>query len=238
MINLLHEDTFDNYKINILKELIKTHNSEYLRLFKDNLKPKFHILTHYPSIILQSGPPKQYNCFRFEAKHRDLKQYARSTNCRINPMLSLSKKAQFKFANYLITPIRNPLGSCQSAQISSLHQDYISNKLNLTSNQFQSYKEILWHGTKYHIDDFLHKLVDGSISFFKIMEIIISENSIYFVCTSGFETVFLEHFQAYNLLNNSNTILSIESIEQFTNPPIQLYTLQNKNKMLKLTNNF
>jgi len=49
----------------------------YTHFFNDTLKPKHHFLIHYPSIIEQSGPPRNYWCFRFEGKHKELKIYAR-----------------------------------------------------------------------------------------------------------------------------------------------------------------
>lgn len=65
-------------------------------LFKDTLKPKHHILTHYPRIILYSGPPKYYWGFRFEAKHKESKNYACSITSRKNITLTLAKKSHKK----------------------------------------------------------------------------------------------------------------------------------------------
>jgi len=56
-----------------LEQIINYHNLNYVLLFQDNLKPKNHILLHYLLIIRKSGPPKNFWCFRFEAKHKDLK---------------------------------------------------------------------------------------------------------------------------------------------------------------------
>jgi len=43
-----------------LQQMIEKHNSEYVLLFNDNLKPKFHLLTHYLTVIKYSGPPKHF----------------------------------------------------------------------------------------------------------------------------------------------------------------------------------
>lgn len=61
--------------INILEYKIKKHNSEYVSLFNDTLKPKFHNLIHYPFVIRQSGPLRKIWCFKFEQKHEQFKLY-------------------------------------------------------------------------------------------------------------------------------------------------------------------
>jgi len=56
-----------------LQQLTEKHNSDYITLFKDTLKPKHHLFVHYPNIIKYSGPPKHVLCFRNEAKHKEMK---------------------------------------------------------------------------------------------------------------------------------------------------------------------
>ncbi|KAF0714943.1 Uncharacterized protein FWK35_00018261, partial [Aphis craccivora] len=68
------------------------HPLSYVLLFQDNFKPKHHILLHYPSIIRKSGPPKHFWCFRFEAKHKDLKTYARNIINEIHKITSSNTK--------------------------------------------------------------------------------------------------------------------------------------------------
>lgn len=72
--------------------LIEKHNSDYVKYFQDNLKPKHHILIHYSTIILKSGPPRHFWCFRYEAKHKELKMYARAITPRRNICLTLANK--------------------------------------------------------------------------------------------------------------------------------------------------
>lgn len=77
--------------------MIEKHNSEYVLLFNDNLKPKFHLLIHYPTVIRYSGPPKHVWYFRYEAKHKEMKLYAHAITTRKNITLSLAKKFQYTF---------------------------------------------------------------------------------------------------------------------------------------------
>lgn len=89
--NLLSSQMSDG-SIFHLQQMIEKHNSEYALLFNDNLKPKFHLLIHYPTVIKYSGPPKHFWCFRYEAKHKEMKSYAHAITSRKNITLSLAKK--------------------------------------------------------------------------------------------------------------------------------------------------
>lgn len=102
IIDILMSHKLTQDLIACLKRLIKKHNSNYVTLFKDTLKPKHHFLTHYPSIIEKSGPPRHFWCFKYESKHRELKMYARAITSRKNIILSLAKICQLKFADFLL----------------------------------------------------------------------------------------------------------------------------------------
>jgi hypothetical protein len=102
LTDLLLSYNFTEGKIMDLKQIISQHNSMYIRLFNDTLKPKHHFLIYYPTIIHYSGPPRFYKCFKYERKHRKLKMYARTTTSRKNITLSLARKCQYKFAHILL----------------------------------------------------------------------------------------------------------------------------------------
>lgn len=92
----------DECSILILENKIKTHNSDYITIFNDTLKPKFHNLTHYPNIIRQSGPLRKIWCFNFEQKHKQFKVYSHCITSRKNICLTLAKKYELKFAFQLL----------------------------------------------------------------------------------------------------------------------------------------
>lgn len=102
MIPILLSYNFSDSKIIYLGQLISQHNSMYIRLFNDTLKPKHNFLIHYHTIIQNSGPPRHYWCFRYEGKHKEIKMYARATSYRKNITLTLAKKYQYKFAHSLL----------------------------------------------------------------------------------------------------------------------------------------
>lgn len=59
-----------------LSQLFKDHENLFRELFPDHsLINKMHHLSHYPDCIRHSGPLRQLNCLRFEAKHALFKKY-------------------------------------------------------------------------------------------------------------------------------------------------------------------
>lgn len=81
---ILHLSVILKECLQLLPTLIETHHSMYLELFKQNLKPKHHFLIHYPRVISQIGLPKFISCMQFEAKHKELKEFAKVVTCRTN----------------------------------------------------------------------------------------------------------------------------------------------------------
>jgi len=111
--------------VNHLKILIKKHNLDYIKYFQDNLKLKHHILIHYPRIIHKSGSPRHFWCFRYKAKHKELKMYAKAITSRRNICLTLANKHQFKFAYFLLNRKKNSLlvEALEKHEIDSKHED-------------------------------------------------------------------------------------------------------------------
>lgn len=58
-----------------LEELIRQHNSTYKSLF-GHLKPKMHLMTHYPRILLENGPLIHFWGMPYERKNKQLKDIA------------------------------------------------------------------------------------------------------------------------------------------------------------------
>lgn len=63
---------------------------------KNDLKPKFHFLTHYSSMIKKHGPVVHLWSMRYEAKHRISKISATSSFNRRNICMSLAIKHQLQ----------------------------------------------------------------------------------------------------------------------------------------------
>src|SRR5262249_20276361 len=73
---------------------IISHHEMYIRLFNDYLKPKFHFMIHYPTIIRRMGPLKNLSSIRYEGFHKISKTYASIVTSRKNITLTLAIKLQ------------------------------------------------------------------------------------------------------------------------------------------------
>lgn len=102
VMDILLKGEFDENLLKELKKKIEHHHTHYIKLFGDTLKPKFHFLTHYPTIIRKLGPLRYIWCFRFEAKHKELKNYTNNTNSRRNIRFTVGVKCSLKFCNKLL----------------------------------------------------------------------------------------------------------------------------------------
>ncbi|XP_008189357.1 uncharacterized protein LOC103311498, partial [Acyrthosiphon pisum] len=87
----------------LLDQIVAEHNRLYLLLSGSNLKPKFHMLTHYGRLLIKNGPLILTSCIRFEAKHKILKAFANSIPCRINLGHTLANKIQLQMASRYLT---------------------------------------------------------------------------------------------------------------------------------------
>lgn len=57
---ILAKSIHNNYS-NILQVLVHEHHKLYLEITHDNLKPKYHILIHYPHFMKKAGPVSQFH---------------------------------------------------------------------------------------------------------------------------------------------------------------------------------
>ncbi|KAF0709353.1 C2H2-type domain-containing protein [Aphis craccivora] len=209
MINKLTQQS-----VPYLKHLIEKHNSDYVNLFQDNLKPKHHFLTHYPSIILKSGPLRHFWYFRYEAKHKELKMYARAITSRKNICLTLAKKYQYKFAHLLLNKESNQnLVVSMKYIITSSHKEFLS----------ITYSKINYKGTDYEIGNYITNSID-EVCLYEILEIIVVQNNVSFILHQIQLNSYNIHLKAYEVDKDKSIISkSLISIEQFSSPPINIH---------------
>lgn len=105
LLEICFSRIFNDNVIFYLRQVIKEHNVIYMDLFKQNLKPKYHFLIHYPSIIKLLGPPRYYSAIRFEAFHKISKIAAHNVTSRINIAHTIAIKHQLKLCNRFISCI-------------------------------------------------------------------------------------------------------------------------------------
>lgn len=96
VIDIMLSTSLEENNCTLLETLIGEMNNMYLKYSMNNLQPKFHFLTHYPSIIRKHGPVIHLWSMRFEAKHRVSKISPRSSFNRRNICLTLAMKHQLQ----------------------------------------------------------------------------------------------------------------------------------------------
>lgn len=77
-------DSVNENLVKHLQTLITEHHTLFLKVYDKPLRPKHHFMLHYPEIMRKIGPLTQVWSMRCEAKHKELKQIAKSTTSRKN----------------------------------------------------------------------------------------------------------------------------------------------------------
>lgn len=239
IIDILLSNQIKENTINHLKELIKHHNLNYVLLFQDTLKPKHHILLHYPLIIKKSGPPKHFWCFRYEAKHKDLKAYARNISSRKNIALSLAKKCQYKYA-YNIMNYKNNKNNIELEnrhKITSNHTTFLERIYGFSfDTNLCSYSQIDYKGTTYKTGYFLTNLID-EVCLYEILEIVINLNhlNVTLIVNQIEIDCYCPHLKAYKVNKDKNAILkTVLKPEDCSGPPINISKLLNGDLFIRL----
>lgn len=235
IIDILLSYSISEQKIINLKNLIQNHNRQYVLLFHDSLKPKHHILIHYLTIIRQSGPPRHFWCFRFEAKHKELKSYAHATSSRKNITYTLGKKMQMKFAYQLFYPTPTNLIKNRTHEVkNNEHIQFI--KSLILHHQFKCFTQIDYKGTLFKVDMFVTRVIE-TLNLFKILQIIVSDENKCLILAEEFKVNYYHsHFDAYVVEDNLTQpgSLSIFSIDDLNGPPINIIRVANNKIMIRL----
>lgn len=226
MIDILLSYSLTESSISLLQQLIKIHNEKYVFLFNDTLKPKFHFLVHYPTIIKQSGPPRHFWCFRFEGKHRELKTYARVTSSRKNITLSISKKFQLKFSNLIMqSSIPDITGKDKDKIISEEVTNAIFTKMNLSPVHYSVYTEVQYKGITYKKKLYLSKFINAMFIFeIKAIILVNNTNQVFILAKKIALNYFSSHYQAYEVFNDLQIVeeCSLLNINEFSGPPLNI----------------
>lgn len=228
-----------------LKFLIEEHHKKYVRFFNDTLKPKHHFMLHYFRVILQSGPPRHYWSFPFEAKHKDFKAYTKNVMSRKNICVSLSKKYQLKFANYLIQPDK-PMYSVNSDHIiRSKHNELISSFCNhnqINGDNYRCYSKCTYRSKIYKKGYFISQHVDDICSensiIYQIVEMVLfrESNSVHLVCKPVHIEKYHKHFAPLAVdvsVESNREECVIMPIEKLSGPPINVHKISRGLNMIR-----
>lgn len=169
--------------LNELDNLIIAFNTDYLQIFNDTLKPKFHYLLHYRDVIAQSGPPRQFWCFRYEGFHKQFKAYAHVTANRRNLSVSLATKACLKFAYELFflykdifVTFRASSTRISSQFLSPCARAAIIARGSLIHSQcidFEAYSEIIYMLKKYKKGYYVSTCNNDNLQVYEIQHVVV-----------------------------------------------------------------
>lgn len=232
IVDIVLDSSISEQKLEKLESAVVRLNSKFVEKYDTNLKPKFHFLVHYVSTIRKCGPLKGFNCFRYEAKHREFKTYARAIQSRLNIPVTLSIKAGLKFSNLLINKSffnKNIIVGKQC--LFNLETcDYFNQILFDCERNIElsfQYKTLTYMGTIFKPGYFLARELLGSVHIYEILSIASCRlNKLYIVCAEA-SSNFANHYQAY-VINKIEQFIRIFNIENFIGPPMNKHDIKNK----------
>ncbi|KAL7297096.1 hypothetical protein TKK_0009519 [Trichogramma kaykai] len=186
IVDILMSPRITDQFISVLKEKINSLNSSYVLHFQ-NLKPKFHFLTHYPSIIEEFGPCIHYWTMRHESRHRDIKANAVASNTHLNLLKTIATKQALKM--------------CQVFDSFEADNNILFGP-NIKKNNIH-YQQVIINNSEYKVNSFLViSLANPDIQFGKIvsikkLELKTGEVSVQFELEVYNELFFDKHIMAY-----------------------------------------
>lgn len=193
-----------------LETLITEYLSSYMECFNKHLKPKQHLLLHYPRVIRMMGPIIFMWVMRMESKHQVLKQIAQSTKNFINLKKTMATKHQEK-------QFVAEFSYCDEIIISKKTYSVFHNQI------YEAYQEIFdQHFTESDICDmelvnsvevnsFRYRagyLIPHACNFSEINHIISLKNKIWFLCNHHYSIQKYDSFlNSFLLQKNEGTHL-------------------------------
>lgn len=219
-----------------LKHLIKEHHELCIKCFNEPLKLKYHLLTHYPTIIQNVGPLNIFSSMRYESFHRVGKSSAHVICNRKNIIYSLAVRYQLKL-NYRFLSKTGLTDQIEfgrrtfSKEISNEISDYLKNKYSLVTC-------ITFNGIKYKLGSFIQisKTKYDDPRFAKICAIICDfSNNILFYCLLA-ENLGHDHdYMGYDILEKQNKKIFVDVSKLHFNP-VKVHTIHGGRTLISCFN--
>lgn len=226
IVDIVLKSSITENDLKRLKSVVSEHNKLYIELFNETLKPKYHIMLHYPLIIEQCGPLKQFWCFRYESKHRQLKNYLKNISSRVNVCMSVAIKMQLKFAyNLLQNQGLNVETIVMTYLKSNFNTDKYCNDILKLITESRIALSISLRGQIYKQGFFLPLGSIDDLKLYKI-EAFLIRPEILIICKEVFIKKYNKHFAAYSV-GNLKENFEILSIKTVTYPPVTLHKIKN-----------
>lgn len=188
-----------------LQYLIAYHNSLYIKISGSHLKPKFHFMVHYSSILKKIGPLFSINSIRFEAQHQTHKKTIYLSNNSVNSLKSINIKNQLKIANYIMnynaltsTIKCGPIKKLKNSAIIEFQLENINETIFETN--WLIFCESFLKPEMVICTNFLE-----SELIFSIIKHIIQFNEKFYLCLKEVNTLFYNtHFASYEIEDNED----------------------------------
>lgn len=181
--------------------------TQFIELFNETLKTKFHNLLHYNTVALQLGPLKFISSMRFEAKHFMQKLAAQASSNRLNITLTVARKHQLYLNNLFCDPSTNFLksdvevGKCHI--LSEQNADIIISRAGLPEGtKVGKITRATVLGEKYCKDFFIvwRILANGFVVFALIEELYLINDFELLLMVKPYNTLgYNEHFYAFHV---------------------------------------
>lgn len=171
-----------------LRELVEKLLETY-RGFFGALKPKFHIMVHYATCMLKTGPLVNFWTMRFESRHRPLKAVVTAISSSTNLLVSIAMKESLKMC-YMFHSFVCPTGI--TGTVDSDHPNKSPNRI--------YYKDILLTGSIYKKGLIVVVDISSTLKCFgEIQSIFVENNVVKFEVNRYDELYFDTHVHAYVL---------------------------------------
>lgn len=186
--------------VKTLENLVRDHLISIKNIFDEHLRPKHHLLTHYPRVIRAMGPIINFWVMRMEAKHQYFKCIAQETKNFMNLKKTMAIKHQeFIFHNGFT--YKDEVSKSSTISLLTfcndfdLYEEILRTVLcNEVIENAMLYKWIKVNGIKYKSGH----LIKFNSMFHQIEHIIMNENDIWFLSRYSYEKreidIFLNSF--------------------------------------------
>lgn len=198
---LLSHRVFNDTNVQ-LQFLIAEFNNLYMELTKSPLKPKFHFLTHYPTMLMKFGPARNMWAMRFEAKHRVSKLVARASYNRINVCKSIAIKCQLMLNDLFLKktiPAKTKLG--KKTELNS--RDSFEFSLGTGVKLKYSVTSVTSAGVLWQSNSIVTVDIDNEVylpTFGKLETILVTDtDNVFFRCCMLETIEFNSHYNAYEV---------------------------------------
>lgn len=236
IVEIVVSDKFTEESLSYLACKLSDHHLLLTATFPNFvLKPKHHIIEHYPHLIRCFGPLVSLWTMRFESKHGIFKKVARDVHNMKNVLLSLATKHQqlmaYHFDGQSLFKSDMYIDKVKAIQVSSLdvHQrNAIRTKFPHAETVSVAGKVLLF-GTEYAQNMIVTSGYSyGQPEFFKILNIVVHSGKVSFL-SKKVMAWYCEHYRSFELEDTNYgefTIVDAEELNHYC--PLTAYSVGRK----------